>query len=84
MRWHLSHRADPVARVLADRHYSRQTPGATGFVPPGRCLVLITRPTDAFWVTSFPFAELSTYVTLGLERGFAARSGTRARTSPAS
>ncbi len=37
--WHLSDRADPAARVIADRHYSRQKPGTPQFVPPGRCLV---------------------------------------------
>jgi hypothetical protein len=57
MRWWLSNRADPKARALADRHYSRQSVGAVGFVPPGRCLVLVTSPADAFWVTSYPFAE---------------------------
>jgi hypothetical protein len=55
MRWHLSHRADPVARVIADRHYNRQKPGTPQFVPPGRCLVLLA-PT-ALWITSWPFAE---------------------------
>ena len=55
--WRLSHRADPAVRPLADRHYNRQKIGAAGFVPPGRCLVLCTRPVDAFWVTSWPFAE---------------------------
>jgi hypothetical protein len=55
MLWGLSHRADPRARVLADRHYNRQKVGAPQFVPPGRCLVLF-RP-GAFWVTSWPFAE---------------------------
>lgn len=54
-RWRLSWRTDPRARALADRHYSRQTVGAEGFVPPGRCLVL-WRP-GAYWVTSWPFAE---------------------------
>lgn len=57
MRWALSWRADPRARVLADRHYNRQKVGADQFVPPGRCLVLLTRDADAFWVTSWPFAE---------------------------
>lgn len=59
MKWQLSHRADPKARELADRHYNRQKPGTPQFVPPGRCLVLYTQ-TDtgkAFWVTSWPFAE---------------------------
>ena len=40
---------------MADRHYNRQSIGADNFVPPGRCLVL-KRP-QAFWVTSWPFAE---------------------------
>lgn len=55
MMWHLSHRADPAARVLADRHYNRQKPGTPQFVPPGRCLVLIAD--SCLWVTSWPFAE---------------------------
>ena len=55
MIWWLSWRADPVARKLADRHYSRQTVGAAGFVPPGRCLTLYTP--SAYWVTSWPFAQ---------------------------
>lgn len=55
--WHLSHRADQRARVIADRHYNRQKIGSPQFVPPGRCLVLLTENADAFWVTSFPFAE---------------------------
>ena len=53
--WKLSHRADPEARKIADRHYNRQKPGTPQFVPPGRCLVLKRK--DAFWVTSWPFAE---------------------------
>jgi hypothetical protein len=56
MRWVLSWRADPRARVLADRHYNRQKIGAAQFVPPGRCLVLVTEAADAFWITSWPFA----------------------------
>lgn len=57
MRWSLSHRADPRARVLADRHYNRQNVGNPQFVPPGRCLVLVTEAADAIWVSSWPFAE---------------------------
>jgi hypothetical protein len=53
----LSHRCDPRARPLADRHYNRQSIGADGFVPPGRCLVLLTPDAGALWVTSYPFAE---------------------------
>jgi hypothetical protein len=57
MNWHLSNRADPLAVKLADKHYSRQKPGTPQFVPPGRCLVLITQEANALWVTSWPFAE---------------------------
>ena len=57
MRWQLSDRCDPVARKVADRHYNRQSIGADNFVPPGRCLVLRTPDGEAFWVTSWPFAE---------------------------
>lgn len=55
MNWILSHRADPLARVIADRHYNRQKPGTPQFVPPGRCFVL--RMEQAVWVSSWPFAE---------------------------
>lgn len=57
MNWQLSHRADPRALPIADRHYNRQKPGTPQFVPPGRCVVLLNRSTDAVWVTSWPFAE---------------------------
>jgi hypothetical protein len=57
MRWCVSWRADPVARVVADRHYNRQSIGAAQFVPPGRCLVLRTADAGAVWVTSWPIAE---------------------------
>ena len=59
MIWHLSNRADPKAREVADRHYNRQKPGTTQFVPPGRCCVLYTENESgrALWVTSYPFAE---------------------------
>lgn len=55
MPWQLSWRADPLARVLANRHYNRQTPAAAQFVPPGRCLVLWCP--GAVWVTSWPEAR---------------------------
>ena len=57
MQWTLSHRADQRARVIADRHYNRQKIGSRQFVPPGRCLVLLSECERAFWVTSWPFAE---------------------------
>ena len=57
--WQMSDRADPRSRALADRQYNRQKPGTPQFVPPGRCLVLYanTETGEAFWVTSWPFAE---------------------------
>lgn len=57
MRWCLSHRFDARALPLADRHYNRQRPGTPQFVPPGRCLVLLTPDADALWVTSWPMEE---------------------------
>lgn len=45
--WHLSHRFDPRAVAIADRHYNRQKPGTPQFVPPGRCKVLLTENADA-------------------------------------
>jgi len=57
VRWYLSHRFDARALPLADRHYNRRKVGSPQFVPPGRCLVLLTAAADALWVTSWPFAE---------------------------
>jgi hypothetical protein len=57
MNWLLSHRADKQVVPLADRHYNRQKIGSPQFAPPGRCFVLKTKKVDAFWITSWPFAE---------------------------
>jgi hypothetical protein len=57
MHWRTSHRFDAAALPLADRHYNRRKIGSPQFVPPGRCLVLLTEQADALWVTSWPFAE---------------------------
>jgi len=57
MNWTLSNRADPNARVIADRHYNRQKIGTPQFVPPGRCLVLLASDESALWVTSWPFEQ---------------------------
>lgn len=54
MRWHLSHRYDPRARELADRHYNREKVGNPQFAPPGRLLALVTDPVDAVWLTVWP------------------------------
>lgn len=52
--WRISSRFDPKALPLADRHYNRQKPGTPQFVPPGRCLVLLTEDRSALWVSSWP------------------------------
>ncbi len=57
MDWQRSNRANRIAAALADRHYTRQKPGSRQFVPPGRCIVLLTSSHDALWVSSWPFAE---------------------------
>ena len=55
MKWMVSHKFDPVAARIADRHYNRRAVGSPQFVPPGRSVVL--KRDDAFWITSWPFAE---------------------------
>jgi len=55
--WQLSNRFDARALPLADRHYNRRKIGSPQFVPPGRCIVLLTKQENALWVTSWPFAE---------------------------
>ena len=57
MTWTLSYRFDPLAVPLADRHYNRKKIGSPQFVPPGRCVVLLTPGPGALWVTSWPMAE---------------------------
>jgi hypothetical protein len=49
MIWRLSHKADPAALALADRHYSRQQPGTPQFMPPGRTLVFVSTCGRAVW-----------------------------------
>lgn len=55
--WCVSHRADPAAAKLADRHYNRQHIGSPQFAPTGSCAVFLTICGRAFWVTSNPKAE---------------------------
>lgn len=55
MIWRLSHRWDPPAVKIADRHYNRRKPGTPQFMPPGRCIVLVSD--DAVWGTSWPFGQ---------------------------
>lgn len=58
--WLRTWKADPRLAALADRHYSRKTPGASQFAPPGLVLPLITPEGGAgwcSWITNFPDAE---------------------------
>lgn len=58
--WLLTWRADPRLAALADRHYSRRTPGASQFAPPGRVVCLVSDDGDAGWVswqTDYPDAD---------------------------
>lgn len=63
--WAMSNRFDRRALPLADRHYSRQKPGSPQFVPPGRCLVLLTDDACALWVSSWPLAEYTKHAWAG-------------------
>ena len=65
--WRLSHRFDPAAVAIADRHYSRQKPGTPQFMPPGRCLVLLADTADgrALWGSSWPLAKYTQHAWAG-------------------
>jgi len=63
--WHVSHRFDPAALPLADRHYNRRKVGSPQFVPPGRNLVLLTECRRALWVTSWPYAQYTRHAWAG-------------------
>lgn len=60
MRWRESWRADPRAREIFDRHYSRRASsvGKKQFVAPSRHVVLVI-PAAAMWVTTW---QLEQYV----------------------
>lgn len=49
--WTVRRRSAPAALALADRHYSRQSPGCGRIGPPGRVLVLVTPCERATWLT---------------------------------
>lgn len=55
--WRIGHRADPIGKIVADRHYNRQNPNSKQFVPPGRCVVLVSHCGRAVWTTSWPYAQ---------------------------
>ena len=47
--WRPVKRCDITARLLADRHYSRQTIGAIGFMASGKTLVMTALDGAAVW-----------------------------------
>lgn len=51
MLWRQTWVADPKARELADRHYSRGTVGAAQFAPPGYKVVLVLPGYKGLWVS---------------------------------
>lgn len=51
MRWMRVSAADPLVRVMADRHYPRQKAGSRFFSPPGRKVVFSLPTRDAYWIT---------------------------------
>jgi len=50
-KWIITHKGDQSCRFLADKHYSRQTVGATQFTRPGENLVLRTADGEALFVS---------------------------------
>lgn len=63
--WRRSHRFDSAVLPLVDRHYNRQKPGTSQFVPPGRCLVLHSVDRLSLWVTSWPYTEFTKHAWAG-------------------
>lgn len=55
--WRMRDEYDLAANALADRHYSRQTPGCGQIGPPGRRIVLVTLDERALWLTHYPKPE---------------------------
>jgi hypothetical protein len=45
--WRRVTKFDPRAAALADRHYSRRTPGSPQFMPPGQTVILLGDPGPA-------------------------------------
>lgn len=56
--WHEVHHMDVRARLMADRHYSRQKPGTPEFTRPGNKIVLLHFDDDwnpvALWASQRP------------------------------
>jgi len=54
VRWCLSHKYDPAAVRLADRHYNRRSPGTPQCAAPGANLILVSDCGRAVWITATP------------------------------
>lgn len=52
--WRFCSETDSQANAVADRHYSRQTPGCGQIGPPGRRVVLVAACGRALWLTHYP------------------------------
>ena len=57
MLWCRSHRFDPAACRIADRHYSRQTVGAPQCAKTGSCVVFVAEDGRSYWITSWQRPE---------------------------
>lgn len=53
-RWLITDKGDQRARILADGHYTRQSPGNRQFTRNGQNLVFLTKCCGAVWVTFRP------------------------------
>src|SRR5260370_23337652 len=53
-RWLITDKGDQDCRLLADAHYTRQSPGSPKFLRNGQNLVFVTRDKKAVWVTFRP------------------------------
>ena len=57
--WQVRTSADRAAVALADRHYSRNAPGARQMAPPGRRYVFVIGNEQAVWCSHWPYPELA-------------------------
>ena len=68
--WHRSTRADPRALPLADRHYSRRSPGSRQFVAPDLMRWLVRLVTPPGGTVLEPFAGSGTTAEACVVEGF--------------
>lgn len=56
--WRTAHKASPHVLALADRHYTRQSPGSRQCCRPGHNLVLLLEDCSAAWIVWRPIPEV--------------------------